>query len=134
MHLQYYFTLQAGAMDTYAFVKLLKNFKKEMKGKKVLLIWDSLPAHEGAGRTSDRSVENPDTAWVKKNGRENMGFIWRLRTSLACRTLSFRILLKDLRTMRIRCLRPSGRAPARSFVFMGDQINSTGLSSGAYPG
>jgi len=32
-------------MNKYDFVKLLKNFKKEMNGKKVLLIWDSLPAH-----------------------------------------------------------------------------------------
>lgn len=40
------FSLQAGAMDKYDFVKLLKNFKKEMNGKKVLLIWDSLPAHK----------------------------------------------------------------------------------------
>lgn len=33
-------------MDKYDFVKLLKNFKKEMQGKKALLIWDSLPAHK----------------------------------------------------------------------------------------
>jgi len=40
------FSLQAGAMDKYDFVKLLKNFKKEMRGKRILLIWDSLPAHK----------------------------------------------------------------------------------------
>lgn len=40
------FSLQAGAMDKHDFVKLLKNVKKELKGRKVLLIWDSLPAHK----------------------------------------------------------------------------------------
>jgi len=40
------FSLQAGAMDKYDFVKLLKNFKRDMNGKKILLIWDSLPAHK----------------------------------------------------------------------------------------
>ena len=40
------FALKPGAMDKYDFVKLLENFKKEMAGKKVLLIWDSLPAHK----------------------------------------------------------------------------------------
>lgn len=43
---QMLFSLQAGAMDKHDFVKLLKNFKKEMNGKKALLIWDSLPAHK----------------------------------------------------------------------------------------
>ena len=32
-------------MNQYDFVKFLKNVKKEMKGKKLLLIWDRLPAH-----------------------------------------------------------------------------------------
>ena len=42
------FKLQAGAMDKYDFVKLLKDMKTELKGKKLLLIWDSLPAHKAA--------------------------------------------------------------------------------------
>lgn len=39
------FRLQPGAMDRYDFVTLLKDVKKEMNGKKLLLIWDGLPAH-----------------------------------------------------------------------------------------
>ena len=41
-----FFGLQAGAMDKYDFVAWLKHVKKEMKGKKLLLIWDGLPAHK----------------------------------------------------------------------------------------
>ena len=40
-----YFKLQPGAMDKYDFLKLLKDIKTELKGKKLLLIWDGLPAH-----------------------------------------------------------------------------------------
>jgi transposase len=40
-----FFYLQPGSMDRYDFVKFLKNIKTEMKGKKLLLIWDRLPAH-----------------------------------------------------------------------------------------
>lgn len=40
-----FFHLQPGAMDRYDFLKFLKDVKKEMKGKKLLLIWDRLPAH-----------------------------------------------------------------------------------------
>jgi transposase len=40
-----FFHLQPGAMDRHDFVKFLKDVKKEMKGKKLLLIWDRLPAH-----------------------------------------------------------------------------------------
>lgn len=39
------FGLQAGAMDKHDFVEFLKDVKKEMGGKKLLLIWDGLPAH-----------------------------------------------------------------------------------------
>lgn len=39
------FNLQAGAMDKDDFVMFLKNVRKEMRGKKLLLIWDGLPAH-----------------------------------------------------------------------------------------
>ena len=41
-----FFKLQAGSMDKYDFVRLLKDVKTEMKGKKLLLIWDGLPAHK----------------------------------------------------------------------------------------
>ena len=40
------FRLQPGSMKAPDFVKLLKDVKKEMKGKKLLLIWDGLPAHK----------------------------------------------------------------------------------------
>ena len=42
---QLFFQMQPGAMDRYDFVDLLKDVKAEMKGKKLLLIWDRLPAH-----------------------------------------------------------------------------------------
>lgn len=40
-----FFHLQPGSMDRYDFLKFLKNIKTEMQGKKLLLIWDRLPAH-----------------------------------------------------------------------------------------
>jgi len=39
-----FFHLQPGSMDKYDFLKFLKDVKTEMKGKKLLLIWDRLPA------------------------------------------------------------------------------------------
>lgn len=39
------FRLQPGSMDTEDFIDLLKDIKIEMKGRKLLLIWDGLPAH-----------------------------------------------------------------------------------------
>lgn len=43
---QLFFRSQPGSMDRYDFVKFLKNVKTEMKGGKLLLIWDRLPAHQ----------------------------------------------------------------------------------------
>lgn len=40
-----FFHLQPGGMDRYDFLKFLKSVKTEMRGKKLLLIWDRLPAH-----------------------------------------------------------------------------------------
>jgi transposase len=40
-----YFRLQPGAMDKYDFIDFLENIKQELHGKKLLLIWDGLPAH-----------------------------------------------------------------------------------------
>jgi transposase len=40
------FRLQPGSMKAPDFVKLLQDVKKEMCGKKLLLIWDGLPAHK----------------------------------------------------------------------------------------
>lgn len=39
------FRLQAGSMDSHDFIDLLEDVKVEMKGKRLLLIWDGLPAH-----------------------------------------------------------------------------------------
>lgn len=39
------FHLQPGGMDAEDFIALLKEVKTEMRGKKLLLIWDGLPAH-----------------------------------------------------------------------------------------
>ena len=39
------FRLQPGSMDKKDFIDLLRNIKRELKGKKLLLIWDGLPAH-----------------------------------------------------------------------------------------
>ena len=47
-----FFHLQPGSMDRYDFVKFLKQVKTEMKGKKLLLIWDRLPAHRAKLVTS----------------------------------------------------------------------------------
>lgn len=40
-----FFHIQPGPMDQYDFIDLLKDIKKEMRNKKLLLIWDRLPAH-----------------------------------------------------------------------------------------
>jgi transposase len=42
---QLFFRIKPGSMDRYDFLKFLKNVKTEMRGKKLLLIWDKLPAH-----------------------------------------------------------------------------------------
>lgn len=39
------FRLQAGAMKKEHFLAYLKDIKKMMRGKKLLLIWDGLPGH-----------------------------------------------------------------------------------------
>lgn len=40
-----FFRLQAGPMNKHHFIAYLKDIKKELGGKKLLLIWDGLPAH-----------------------------------------------------------------------------------------
>lgn len=40
-----FFRLQPGSMGKDDFLKFLKEVKTEMKSKKLLLIWDRLPAH-----------------------------------------------------------------------------------------
>ena len=44
-NLRILFRLQPGSMDKHDFVDLLRDIKRELKGKKLLLIWDGLPAH-----------------------------------------------------------------------------------------
>lgn len=41
-----FFRLPAGAMDKEDFATFLKDVKKEMCGRKLLLVWDGLPAHK----------------------------------------------------------------------------------------
>lgn len=45
---QLFFRMQAGAMDSQDFLDLLTDLKTEMTGKKLLLIWDRLPAHRAS--------------------------------------------------------------------------------------
>lgn len=40
-----FFRLQPGSMDKHDFLELLRDLKVELSGKKLLLIWDGLPAH-----------------------------------------------------------------------------------------
>lgn len=42
---QLFFRMKPGAMDRYDFINFLKDMKTELKDKKLLLIWDRLPAH-----------------------------------------------------------------------------------------
>ncbi|HLD69804.1 MAG TPA: transposase [Candidatus Omnitrophota bacterium] len=39
------FRIQHGSMDSHDFIDLLKDVKVEMKGRKLLLVWDGLLAH-----------------------------------------------------------------------------------------
>ena len=43
---QLFFQIKPGSTDRYDFLKFLKGIKTEMRGKKLLLIWDRLPAHQ----------------------------------------------------------------------------------------
>lgn len=40
-----FFHIQPGSMNKYDFIDFLKDVKKEMKGHKLLMAWDRLPAH-----------------------------------------------------------------------------------------
>lgn len=40
-----FFRLQPGSMDKHDFLELLEDLRIELRGKKLLLIWDGLPAH-----------------------------------------------------------------------------------------
>lgn len=40
-----FFRLQPGSMDKYDFLELLEDLRVELHGRKILLIWDGLPAH-----------------------------------------------------------------------------------------
>lgn len=42
---QLFFRMKPGAMDRHDFLNFLKDIKTELKSKKLLLIWDRLPAH-----------------------------------------------------------------------------------------
>lgn len=53
-----FFRLQPGSMDKYDFLELLEDLRIELRGRKLLLIWDGLPAH--------RAKEV--VAYIKANG------------------------------------------------------------------
>lgn len=44
-HPRIFFRLQPGSMDANDFLAMLRDIKRELRGKKLLLIWDGLPAH-----------------------------------------------------------------------------------------
>lgn len=46
-----FFRLQPGSMDRHDFVDFLKDIRRELKGRKLLLIWDGLPAHRARSVT-----------------------------------------------------------------------------------
>lgn len=56
------FRLQAGSMDSCDFIDLLQDVKVEMKGKKLLLIWDGLPAHRSKAVTG---YINSQKRWLR---------------------------------------------------------------------
>lgn len=47
-----FFRLQPGSMNKHDFLELLHDLKTELCGKKLLLIWDGLPAHRARVVTS----------------------------------------------------------------------------------
>lgn len=57
-----YFRLQPGSMDKSDFIDFLKDIKKELCGKKLLLIWDGLPAHRAKAVT--RYIES-ERHWLR---------------------------------------------------------------------
>ena len=57
-----YFRLQPGAMDRYDFVDFLKDIKKELNGRKLLLIWDGLPAHKA--KVVTKYIESQES-WLR---------------------------------------------------------------------
>ncbi len=57
-----FFRLQPGSMDRYDFLELLANLKTELRGKKLLLIWDGLPAHRAKEVTAYIKAER---SWLR---------------------------------------------------------------------
>lgn len=57
-----FFHIQPGAMDRYDFIDLLKDIKTEMRSKKLLLIWDRLPAHRS--RAVAKHI-NSQASWLR---------------------------------------------------------------------
>lgn len=57
-----YFRLQPGSMNKYDFLDFLEDIKTEMKDKKILLIWDGLPAHRA--KVITRYIES-QKSWLR---------------------------------------------------------------------
>ena len=56
------FRLQAGAMKKEHFVEYLKDIKRMMRKKKILLIWDGLPGHKAKIVTDYIKTQKP---WLR---------------------------------------------------------------------
>ena len=59
---QLFFQMQPGSMNKHDFVDLLKDIKIEMRGKKLLLIWDRLPAHRAKAVADQIKLES---SWLR---------------------------------------------------------------------
>jgi putative transposase len=46
-----FFQMKPGSYDTDSLIAFLKDLKRQMRGKKVILIWDGLPAHKSRAMT-----------------------------------------------------------------------------------
>jgi transposase len=57
-----YFRLQPGSMDKDDFIDFLKDIKKELRGRKLLLIGDGLPAHRAKAVTEYLKTQ---TSWLR---------------------------------------------------------------------
>ena len=72
------FRLQPGSMDADDFLSLLRDIKRELHGKKLLLIWDGLPAHRAKRVTAhikaNRSWLRVELSRLRSNSLRQ--FIW----------------------------------------------------------
>lgn len=120
-----FFRLQPGSMDQDDFIELLQDLKTELCGKKLLLIWDGLPAHRAKKVTDYIAAEK---RWLRVERYpayapelSPVEFIWSpmktkdlahvppkgLRHLKRLVRRSFRRIKKDTRLLK-NCLRKAG--------------------------